>query len=314
MRALTGTGQARARFVDRGLTRTTGGMGAMRTRADDWRTLAAIDAARLTDARLQLHHAAQIIVSAAISYLPARADDSHTNMEWLPQWQALATNVIVDAVGLRFALRVHDLTLLALAGEVVRSAFPLDGKTLPQAVPWLSSELKRHGLDPARLTTKKHYEIPPHAVATGAPWQRRDGEAFETLADTYHDAWLVASAIERSTAGASPTRCWPHHFDLATLITLPPAADGSGRSIGVGLSPGDDSYAEPYFYVGPFPHPDPAGLGPLPVGHWHTAGWVGGVLTLTELAASGPDAGQRQRVTGYVETAVEVCRRVLTDA
>ncbi len=287
-------------------------MSELRTRGDDWRTLTVIAAARLTDARLQLHHAAQINVSAAISYLPARADDSHTNMEWLPQWRALATNVIADAVGLRFALRVHDLTLLSLAGDVVRSSFPLDGKALPQALQWLSSELKRQGLDPVRLTTKKHYEIPAHAVATGAPWQRGDAAAFEVLAGAYHDAWLVASAIESRTPGASPTRCWPHHFDLATLVTLPPASDGSGRTIGVGLSPGDDSYQEPYFYVGPYPHPDPATLGPLPLGHWHTTGWVGGVLTLTELVTLAPDAGQRAPVTAYVEAAMESCRRVLT--
>ena len=41
--------------------------------------------------------------------------------------------------------------------------------------------------------------------------------------------------------------------------------------IGVGLSPGDTYYAEPYWYVSPYPYP---GLEDLPVldgsGFWHT--------------------------------------------
>src|SRR4051812_30076366 len=41
-------------------------------------------ATRLSDARRQLHHAAQFATAAGISYLPARPDDSHTNLEWLP--------------------------------------------------------------------------------------------------------------------------------------------------------------------------------------------------------------------------------------
>jgi hypothetical protein len=44
-----------------------------------------------------------------------------------------------------------------------------------------------------------------------------------------------------------------HHFDLATLTTLPARnADATGY-VGVGLSPGDEYYDEPYFYVSVYP-------------------------------------------------------------
>ena len=51
-------------------------------------------------------------------------------------------------------------------------------------------------------------------------------------------------------------RTWPHHYDSATLILLDPAETGEdARSINVGMSPGDGSYAEPYWYVTPWPPP-----------------------------------------------------------
>jgi len=54
---------------------------------------------------------------------------------------------------------------------------------------------------------------------------------------------------------ASDVLCWPHHFDIATLVTF-----ASDRSSSVGLSPGDGSYDEPYYYVNVHPQPDPAQL------------------------------------------------------
>ena len=75
-------------------------------------------------------------------------------------------------------------------------------------------------------------------------------------------------------AVAAPTvRCWPHHFDLATLFALEAGDPETARSVGVGLSPGDGSYAEPYFYCTPWPAPEnlPEPPGPL---HWHTQGFT----------------------------------------
>ena len=44
----------------------------------------------------------------------------------------------------------------------------------------------------------------------------------------------------------------------------------SARTIGVGLSPGDENISEPYFYVTPWPYPPPAKLPKLPeIGAWY---------------------------------------------
>ena len=48
-----------------------------------WRGVSPAMAPSLSDSRRQLHHAAQLATAAGISWLPAQADDSHTNLEWV---------------------------------------------------------------------------------------------------------------------------------------------------------------------------------------------------------------------------------------
>ena len=175
----------------------------------------------------------------------------------------------------------------------------------------MASELRRAGFDADRLTTRKHYEIPTHAVAGGAAFGASPA-ALATLAAAYHDAWLLTSGVAARDLAASPPRCWPHHFDLATLVTLPATRHDAPPTIGVGLSPGDEWYAEPYLYVGPYPHPPVASLPRLARGHWHTVGWVGAVHTLAELIAASDGAAQAQAAHLFVTEAMEACRALLT--
>ena len=79
---------------------------------------------------------------------------------------------------------------------------------------------------------------------------------------------------------------WPHHFDVATLITLHPEANTQNvRTLGVGMSPGDATYEEPYFYVTPWPYPEVSELPDLDGGgRWHVEGWTGSVLIGTRIA------------------------------
>ena len=271
-----------------------------------WQRLAAADPTTLVDARLQLHHALQVIVSIGISYLPPRPDDSHTNLEWLPDFAALGTNWLESGQRLRFGLRPAELSLIALSDQGVTSELALDGRTVADAVEWLHAALIAAEYDGSRLTTKKHYEIPPHAVASGAAFKRDVPEKFAELGRSYADAHALTSYIVGARAGASPPRCWPHHFDLATLITLPELPGRGTRTIGVGLSPGDDSYAEPYFYVGPYPHPKPDQLKPLgSLGKWHTQGFVAAVLTASKLAQLTTADSQRDAALGFANAAVD---------
>ena len=108
---------------------------------------------------------------------------------------------------------------------------------------------------------------------------------------------------------ASPVRCWPHHFDIATLWTLGDGDAQTAPSVGIGMCAGDGYYAQPYFYVTPWPRPAPERLPPLPPpGDWHTTDFVGAVLTGEAIVAL-PDRITRTRQ--FLDAAANVARRLV---
>ena len=264
-------------------------------------------AGALTDARLQLHHAAQLAAAAGTSYLPPQPDDRHTNLEWLAGLGALASNLItVNGATMRVAVRVSDLALLVIAGaNEIRASMPLGGRTMESAVAWLQRELSATGLRGDAYSLKRHYEIPAHAVATGTAFSA-SADDLEQLRPWIANAASLLEKLRASTSGASDVRCWPHHFDIATLITVRP-----GATVGVGLELGDAYYAEPYFYVNAYPQPNRESL-PSSLrggGRWHTHEWVGAVLpgSRVDAAATSPQL----QVAEFVASAVAACRLLL---
>jgi hypothetical protein len=202
---------------------------------------------------------------------------------------------------------VADLSLAAVRGGEASDVLPLDGRSIADAFAWATEQVRRAGGDAARMTMRRHFQIPGSPPDRAHPFAVGDGAAFRELAAYWSDADLLLREVRSSTPGASDVRCWPHHFDIATLVAEP----GPGRAtIGIGMSPGDEHYAEPYLYVGPYPYPDTRALPSLDVGRWHTDGWVGAALTASALVAAG-DAPDQQRLAGaFVDGALTAVRRV----
>jgi hypothetical protein len=69
------------------------------------------------------------------------------------------------------------------------------------------------------------------------------------LAAWFANAEYLLVCVQRQMIGheltASDVRCWPHHFDLATLISFPTRETDVTGYVGAGLSPGDEYYNEP---------------------------------------------------------------------
>ena len=80
---------------------------------------------------------------------------------------------------------------------------------------------------------------------------------------------------------------------IAALLALEKGPAEKARSIGIGVSPGDGYYAQPYLYVSPYPRPDTDNLPALPPGgRWHTKDFFGAVATgIDLLALADPRAG-----------------------
>ena len=273
-----------------------------------WRHLGSTDPRQLVDARLQLHWAVQLVAAFADAELERLADDSQSNLGWREDLGILLGRHRPD--GLAAGLRPRDLGLTILdTSENVVSNLSLAGHTLDQALARLQGVAAERSAD--SLIRLRDYEMPDHQVASGHPFIVEPEATFVELSRWFANGNAALDALTTSQPGWSEVRCWPHHFDIGTLISLEPSGDSSrGRSIGVGMSPGDSWYEEPYFYVNPYGLPStPAELPSLSAGgRWHTEGWFGAVLTgsalleHTDHAASG---------AAFLDDAVAAARRML---
>ncbi len=232
-----------------------------------WQAVPRVDFRKLHDARLQAHYAVQWLARVARGYVAARPDDGHTNLGWDGAFAGLTTHPLPD--GSCVGLRVADLTL-AMLGDGGQE-LSLDGRAEPEVRAWLGRALKTKGLDPKKLDAPEPYDIPHHAIAMGARY------SLDELQDPLRalSTWLgnangmlgrMRDRLLQRKLKAPVVRCWPHHFDLDSLVTL-----GRGRSMGLGFAPGDEYCDEPYFYVTMYPEPWIPDLPLLPaLGHWHT--------------------------------------------
>jgi hypothetical protein len=261
------------------------------------------------EARLVAHWATQIVAAVGATLVRPAPDDSHTSLVWVEPARALAGVPLGDGA-VRAALRPGDLTLEILdAAHQARESLDLRGQTLQGGLAWLTAAIARATGSAAIPLARPVQELPEHAVGGGAPFPHSDGAALAQLADAFSTADRRLRALAGSLPNASPVRCWPHHFDIATLLTLDPPTTPSrvARTIGVGLSPGDASYPGGYWYVTPWPSSAVSATPPLAAGGtWHRAGWFGAVLPLSH-----PDTGDEAGDAAFLDSAIAACRDLL---
>src|SRR5215212_5940997 len=217
----------------------------------------------MKDTRIQLHWAAQAASLCGATLLPKQSDDSHHAFTWSDAREAL-----VQSIGC--GIRIRDLSLL-WKDEVC----PLTGRTLEDAFRFYEERV-------GQMLPRPGEGLPPHSVASGATF-KPDANDLLHLAALYSDAAALLEDVRAKHHNAGPVRCWPHHFDIATLIM-----HGGERTTGIGFVPGDMQHPEPYWYVTPWPYPDAATLRMLSRGRWNTEKWIGAVHPAADRATIAP--------------------------
>jgi hypothetical protein len=275
-----------------------------------WQPIRPEDSAKISDARLQLHYAAQFASAAGVSFLEHRPDDSHTSLEWVPSLGGLFSRTIPVGKPFRIGARPSKLALV-IADEDNRSIAEckLHGRTITDVTEWIRSQVVTLGADPTRYTLRRTYELPPHPVAFGESFDASAPSDFEELAKWFSNAAALLRSVARKTRGASEVRCWPHHFDLSTLVDVPP-----DRTIGMGMEPGDEYYDEPYFYLTMSPQPAASRALSRPLwgkGIWHTNEWVGAVLPGSRFGGA---SAQERQVREFLDSATAACRALLAQS
>lgn len=276
--------------------------------ATAWKPLGSIPPQRLVEARHQLHHLVQLVASFGEALVAPRDDDSHRSMTWDPEAGGFRSPDANRGDGLHLVVTPLPLQVQIRHGQEEVS-YVLPGHTLGEAYAWAERELGLLIGEDGFTLPRPEFEIPRHRVDQGALFDASP-MALEELGRWYHDAHLLLSELDvPAGVEASPVRCWPHHFDMAVLFTLP--GEGEPRTVGAGVSPGDDD-PEPYWYVRPWPEPRSAACPELPEGEWISDGWFGAVLPAARLL-QGDREQQSERVHTFLRAGVDACLELLQD-
>lgn len=245
----------------------------------------------LAKARAIGHKLVQFVTLAARANLKPEPDDSHSNIGWDNTLRGFLSQPLNhDGTVYFVGASLHPLKLCLLRNQEVFSTLEMDGVSESNAARWLDAGLQQLGMKPAS-EPKLPYELPPAVATVDSFSAQEEGAALSTLSDWFDTAHSLLSEFAAANVeidpGPSPVRCWPHHFDIATYVSLEHGDFETAKGIGVGLSPGDESYDQPYFYINPFPHLDACQLPGLPApGHWHKEGFVGAIATADEILSS----------------------------
>ncbi len=267
-----------------------------------WKQLTSVDDNRHLEARGQLHQAVQLLTAVNISFVEHKADDSHTALLWDSDSLIFLSQPFGPGNNFQAGIRPEDLACLVFHNNEMLLNLRLNGTTLEQVASDLQFFLEDHGFPKNVFTMERHFELPPYTDRWASPFDTSDQVAFDMLAAAYADAYPVISGIAQADSRASNLLTWPHHFDMAVLIT-----PSEGKSIGVGMSPGDASYTEPYYYVNTWPYPsdDQVNDTPLTLGKWHTKDWKGMVLTLDQIVVEKKPAKQQSIVETFLRESIQ---------
>jgi len=280
-----------------------------------WQLLGQVPPAELRNARLQAHWAVQVLSAAGETFLEPAPDTSHTAMTWDAKQGAFVGRTLSGERTCRVALRVADLTLLLLSeGDSPVAELTLPGHTLAEAYRFTAQAIQSC-TRAARPRPLVHpgYGLAPHPLAESGRFERDAG--LPELARWVANAESALHRLERETPSAGEVLCWPHHFDLATLITVEMDRTGDPvRTVGVGFSPGDEFIEQPYWYVNHRPVTERSELPGLAEGEWFTDGWLGAVLRGDVLVSAGSASDQEGRLRAFLASAVPTSRALALES
>lgn len=270
----------------------------------NWQNVPVADYRKLRDARLLAHYGTQWLARAARAYLAAKPGDAHTNLGWDDQFRGLVTHPLQG--GVQLGLRIPDLTL-SIVGT--NDALPLDGRAEPEVRAWLGSKLQARGLDPRKLDAPLPYDMPHNVIQLGARYSTEElGGELAALATWFSNGTAMLHGVRAGLLGrklkAPEVRCWPHHFDMDSLVHL-----RGDRAIGAGFCPGDEFCDEPYFYISIYPEPYIPALPLLPpVGHWHSYKFIAALAPAHKIFAS---LDQRADIAGFFDISIDAALEAL---
>ena len=256
--------------------------------------------------RAELHLAIQIVGAAGRSYSPHSYEDEYGSLRWRHDSDLLVSEVIGTQQRIFASLSMSEFMLGVFKedGSEIASLY-LTGKSFIDAVNWLRKVLNDTGLDGTMLSMDLPYEIPEYQTKNEKEFQLKHEKVFSEFSMLYKNAVLVLDYFKgKYKRNATEIKCWPHHFDIAIqLIYDDESEPGQKIYIGLGLSPGDEKFNRPYYYINlwPFLELKKHELSSLSAGSWNTTGWFGATLDIQYLEKIKEASHQAKVVKDYYD-------------
>jgi len=280
-----------------------------------WRKLGAVPPADLVEARMQLHYASQLSSAIGACYSEPQDDYGHVSMKWVDG--VLMSGVAEGSVRLRGVLDISELKLALVEDGDERgggrsaplASIALGGKTVDEAFDWLRANVSGLGMDPSKLAINTE-RLPDHGLRSGDRFSIHGIERhIEELGKYMANADLLLHEVADMREGSSEVRVWSHHFDMATVFSFE-GGHGIDSMIGAGLSPGDENFAEPYFYVYVWPAPETPSFPDFEgAGGWFTGGWTGAAAPASSIIIHTRADEQRSVSARFLKFAIDTLLR-----
>lgn len=263
----------------------------------------------------EAHYAAQAAAELGKGWAEPREDDSHTSFSWFRGADGRGLEGVSAAgnTGYRARLKFEGLEISLCDGHGrTIGDFSLAGHTLAEAMAWMET-VCAHELGPRLQASVPAPDLPEHAMASGAVFTP-DPDGENDVADVYDATYLVLKRLRGMDSRFGEVRCWPHHFDMASLAVVGKDEGGAmTKTIGVGITPPDGLDDHGYWYVSPWARDGMAGepaYRALSCGRWHDrgAGVSMAMLSVHEVAGEGD---RSHKLAAFLAESINACLGVL---
>ncbi|WP_394750834.1 hypothetical protein [Spongiimicrobium salis] len=224
-----------------------------------------------------MHFAAQYLAMAGASFVAKKEDDSHTNLGFSVEEKKMFSRPL-DTNG---SVLLLDYAQFALEWRNPNGStvLALDNTSHADILQWIRECVEKSEIENS-YSYAPHYEL-PYTITDDFVFKLIDKDRLQALTQLRILAHSVLSSFLTEHRLDSEIRIWPHHFDTGAFVFL---ADGSDRSIGLGLSVPDSMINDHYFYISGYRGHDgldTSTFSELTKGSWHNSSFKGATLAAT---------------------------------
>ena len=293
-----------------------------------WELAGHHEPAALDDTWRRLHHAVQAVAEAGKSWADERDDDSHSALVWVPDHSKLPDQFFAGELvhgelsdaGARVLLRPWDLRLFVIdAAGAPLAELNAEERTIGDLIAWVRGTLTERVGEP-KQDARPAPDLPSHPVENGAPFGEPNQLAMAEVIRFYANADAMLQKIATLIDATDEPKVWPHHFDIATLATIDTDSDGGmTKTIGIGLTPPDDTSDAGYWYVSPWSKDGGSSEGGWPVlphGAWKPRddALPLAILRVADVTSTEERKEQHERVATFIASAYTALRAAFDTA